>query len=106
MNWDCRQEHEKGRRRRYEVQWTAAVVVEKPSGKKGESWRVGLADGRILPLSVDNAAAQRLLKLYDVVLVRVTETKSKTTTIARAELPGRPVVQGTVAVLEHKTGRI
>ena len=47
------------------------VVVEKPSGKKGEAWRVGLADGRILPLSIDNAAAQRKLVLNDVVLVRV-----------------------------------
>ena len=36
------------------------------AGKKGESWRVGLADGRILPLSIDNAAAQRKLALYDV----------------------------------------
>ena len=33
----------------YDVHWTPAVVVEKPSGKKGEAWRVGLADGRILP---------------------------------------------------------
>ena len=31
----------------YDVHWTPAVVIEKPAGKKGESWRVGLADGRI-----------------------------------------------------------
>ena len=42
----------------YDVHWTSAIVVEKPSGKKGESWKVGLADGRIVPLSLDNAAAQ------------------------------------------------
>ena len=51
----------------YDVHWTPAVVVEKPGGKKGEAWRVGLADGRILPFSIDNAAAQRKLALYDVV---------------------------------------
>ena len=54
----------------YDVHWTSAIVVEKPGGKKGEAWRVGLTDGRVLPLSIDNAAAQRKLALYDVVLVR------------------------------------
>jgi penicillin-binding protein 1A len=88
----------------YDVHWTPAVVVEKPSGKKGEAWRVGLADGRILPFSVDNGTAQRKLTLYDVVLVRLTEGKGKTA--ARAELRVRPMVQGTVVVLENKTGRI
>ena len=89
----------------YDVHWTAAVVVEKPNGrKKGEAWRVGLADGRILPLSIDNATAQRKLALYDVVFVRVAEGKSKSA--ARAELRVRPLVQGTVVVLENKTGRI
>ena len=38
------------------------MVIEKPTGnKKGETWRVGLADGRLLPLSLDNAPAQRKL---------------------------------------------
>ena len=86
----------------YDVHWTSAIVVEKPGGKKGEAWRVGLTDGRVLPLSIDNAAAQRKLALYDVVLVRVTEGK----TAARAELRVRPTVQGAVVVLENKTGRI
>jgi penicillin-binding protein 1A len=91
----------------YDVHWTSAVLVEKPSGKKGaDAWRVGLADGRIVPLSVDNAAAQRMLKLHDVVFVRLTETRTKTATVARAELRVRPVVQGSVVVLENKTGRI
>jgi penicillin-binding protein 1A len=89
----------------YDVHWTSAAVVEKPSGKKGETWRVGLADGRILPLSLDNTAAQRKLALYDAILVRVTEG-SKGKTSARAELRVRPVVQGTIVVLENKTGRI
>jgi 1A family penicillin-binding protein len=88
----------------YDVHWTPAVVVEKPAGRGAEIWRVGLADGRILPLSIDNAAAQRKLALFDVVFVRVTE--GKTRAVTRAELRVRPVVQGTVVVLENKTGRI
>src|SRR5215475_4616204 len=30
----------------YDVHWTPAIVLEKPGGKKGEAWRVGLTDGR------------------------------------------------------------
>ena len=60
----------------YDVHWTPAVVLEKPSGKKGASWKVGLADGRILPLSVDNAGAQRKLALHDVVFVKLASSKS------------------------------
>jgi penicillin-binding protein 1A len=86
----------------YDVHWTSAVVLEKPSGKKGESWKVGLTDGRIVPLSLDNAAAQKKLAVHDVVLVHLTEGKSG----ARAELRLRPTVQGMVLVLENKTGRI
>jgi penicillin-binding protein 1A len=88
----------------YDVHWTPAIVLEKPAGKKGEAWRVGLADGRVLPLSIDNATAQRKLALYDVVLVRVADGKGKTA--GRAELRVRPLVQGMVAVLENKSGRI
>ena len=88
----------------YDVHWSAAVVLEKPTGKKGQAWRVGLADGRILAFSVDNAAAQRKLALHDVVLVHVNESKGKSA--ARAELRVRPQVQGTVVVLENKTGRV
>ncbi len=86
----------------YDVHWTPAVLVGKMGGKKGEAWRVGLTDGRILPLLVENAKAQ--LALYDVVLVRIVDREGKTA--ARAELRVRPVVQGTVVVLENKTGRI
>src|SRR6266516_4856061 len=88
----------------YDVHWTPAVVVEKPGGKKGEAWRVGLRDGRILPFAIDNAATHRNLTLYDVVLVRVAEGKSNAGT--SAELRARPVVQGALVVLENKTGRI
>src|SRR5439155_2805712 len=92
------------RRAFYDVHWTPAVLVEKPSGKKSAAWRVGLPDGRVLPLAIDNPAAHRKLMLYDVVLVRVAEGKGKADT--RAELQVRPVVQGAVVVLENKAGRV
>jgi membrane carboxypeptidase/penicillin-binding protein len=90
----------------YDVHWTSAVVVEKPSGKKGESWKVGLADGRVLPLALDDATAQRKLAVHDVVFVRVDDGGGKGKSRARAELRVPPKVQGAVAVLENKTGRI
>ena len=88
----------------YDVHWKPAVVVEKPSGKRGQAWRVGLTDGRIVSLSLDSPAAQRKLDIHDVVLVHLSEGKGKTS--ARAELRVRPVVQGAAVVLENKTGRI
>jgi penicillin-binding protein 1A len=88
----------------YDVHWTRAVVVEKPSGKRGQAWRVGLADGRIVPLSLPSVAAQRKLKIYDVVLVHLSDEKGKHS--VRAELRVRPEVQGATVVLENKTGRI
>src|SRR5215471_9194249 len=88
----------------YDVHWTPAIVLEKPTGTKGQTWRVGLADGRIVPLAIDNAAAQRKLTLYDVVLTRVVDGSGKAA--ARADLRVRPVVQGAVLVLENKTGRV
>jgi penicillin-binding protein 1A len=90
----------------YDVHWTSAVVVEKPSGKKGESWKVGLADGRLVPLSLDNAAAQKKLALYDVVFVHLSDAGGKAKGSARAELRVRPSVQGSVVVLENKSGRV
>jgi 1A family penicillin-binding protein len=95
----------------YDVHWTPALVVEKPTGKKGEALRVGLADGRIVPLSVDSGAIVAKLKLYDVVMVKVIEPAANPKAKgppppARAELRIRPGVQGAVVVLENKTGRI
>jgi 1A family penicillin-binding protein len=88
----------------YDVHWPGAVVIEKSSTRGGgESIKVGLADGRVLPLTV-RASIQRSLKLYDVVLVQVTEAKGKS--VARAEIRVRPTVQGAAVVLENKTGRI
>ena len=89
----------------YDVHWTPAVVVEKPGGRRRDTWRVGLPDGRIVPISLDNGAVARKLALYDVVFTQLVESKSKGKAI-RAELRVRPVVQGAVVVLENKTGRI
>ena len=87
----------------YDVHWPAAVILDEGKGKTG-GLRVGLADGRVVPLATWNAAIRRGLKLYDVVRVRVTESKGKAGT--RAELRIRPVVQGAAVALENKTGRI
>jgi penicillin-binding protein 1A len=86
----------------YDVHWNPAVVVEKPTGKRGQAWRVGLADGRVVPLLLDSAATQRKLKIHDVVLVHLSEERGKT----HAELRVRPTVQGAAVVLQNKTGRI
>ncbi|MGC1778183.1 MAG: transglycosylase domain-containing protein [Xanthobacteraceae bacterium] len=102
----------------YDVHWTPAVVLEK-SGKSGDgAMRVGLPDGRIVPLTTWSAAIKRSLGLYDVVYVNVVEpryvapkpnskTKSHTSPGgAQAQLRVRPSVQGAALVLENKTGRI
>jgi membrane carboxypeptidase/penicillin-binding protein len=85
-----------------DVQWKAGVVIEKGGTRRNEAIRVGLADGRTLPLS-GTAAILRGLKRYDVIWVQVAEGKGKA---ARAELRVRPVVQGAAVVIENKTGRI
>ena len=87
----------------YDVHWEPAILVEKPAGTHSSAWRVGLTDGRVLPLGID-AATGRKLALYDVVLVRVAADKGKGG--VRAGLRVRPTVQGAAAVLENKTGRI
>jgi penicillin-binding protein 1A len=86
----------------YDVHWAPAIVVDISGNKKGTTWRVGLADGRIVPLSLDTQA-QRRIKLNDVVLVRLSNVKGRST---RADLRVRPMVQGATIVLENKTGRI
>jgi penicillin-binding protein 1A len=87
----------------YDVHWTPAVLVQRPGGRKGDAWRVGLADGHVVPLAADGAA-QRKLGLYDVVFVHLVEGRDKVP--VRAELRVRPAVQGMIVVLENKTGRI
>ncbi len=88
----------------YDVHWTPAVVLSQPGGRRTDGWRVGLADGRTIPLSLDTANAQGKLGVNDVVLVHLIEGKGKGA--ARAELRVRPTVQGMVIALENKTGRI
>ena len=87
----------------YDVHWTPAIIIEL-ANKKTSGPRVGLADGRTLPLTVRVGKAQRALKLYDVVYVKVIDGANKGA--ARAELRVPPVVQGAALVLENKTGKI
>jgi membrane carboxypeptidase/penicillin-binding protein len=86
-----------------DVHWTPAVVVDKPGARNSPGFRVGLADGRVLPLRTYRSDIARRLQLYDVVFVRVADAKGKA---ASADLRVRPVVQGAAIVLDNKTGRI
>lgn len=89
----------------YDVQWPVAAITEKGRDRKtgANVLRVGLSDGRVLPLNAWEAA-RRDLKLHDVVRVRLIEQKDKGT--VRADLRTPPSVQGGAVVLENKTGRI
>ncbi len=94
----------------YDVHWLPAVVLDK-GGKRGDGLiRVGLADGRILPLNAWTWQIRRSLNLYDVVYVSVPEGKATKGKVAgaqgQAQLRVRPTVQGAALVLENKTGRI
>jgi penicillin-binding protein 1A len=89
----------------YDVHWDRAVVVEKARAQGGaEIIRVGLRDGRILPLSTFGRTLRSRIGLYDVLYVHVVEAKGKQG--ARAELRTRPTVQGAAVVLENKSGRV
>jgi penicillin-binding protein 1A len=96
----------------YDVHWERAIVLRSKRGEEGV--RVGLTDGRILPLTTWGSGIGRSLNTYDVVYVRVTEGKGsdtsdgegRTKATARAKLRVRPTVQGAALVLENKTGRI
>jgi membrane carboxypeptidase/penicillin-binding protein len=109
----------------YDVHWTPAVVLSKSDGKKGDgAIRVGVPDGRILPLAVWSGAIRRGLGLYDVVYVHVIESKGADTRAknkaaagavtvqsggqggGQAQLRVRPTVPGAALVLDNKTGRI
>src|SRR5262249_58197600 len=48
----------------YDVHWTPAIVLEKPTGTKGQLWRVGVAGGGVLPPPADNAAPHRKLQAH------------------------------------------
>jgi penicillin-binding protein 1A len=90
----------------YDVQWEPAVVVDKARLKSGhESIRVGLRDGRVLPLSTFGSRTRQLIGVHDVVYVSVT-TPSNPKQGIRVDLRSRPRVQGAAVVLENSTGRI
>ena len=104
-----------------DVHWEPAVILDK-GGKRGDGViRVGLNDGRVLPLNLVSVQIRRALNLYDVVYVHMTEARlatkprspPRTTNSAvaapiggHAQLRVRPTVQGAALVLENKTGRI
>jgi len=113
----------------YDVHWTPVVVLLKGNGQNGgDAIRVGLPDGRIVPLTGVSAQTRRSLNLYDVVYAnvvesRVSEAKRAETRTAKngtkyvvpakpavggavAQLRVRPTVEGAALVLENKTGRI
>src|SRR5262249_61804172 len=69
--------------------------------RNGGGLRVGLADGRVLPVS---SAVRRGIRLHDVVFVKETEARGKQA--ARLELRVRPVVQGAAIILDNKSGGI
>jgi penicillin-binding protein 1A len=99
----------------YDVHWTPAVVVDKGGGRKGNGViRVGLPDGRIMPLTTYTYSIRRNLNLYDVIYVNVVDGSTAAaepgrrarSVAAHAEIRVRPTVQGAALVLENKTGRI
>ena len=110
----------------YDVHWTPAAIVQKGDGKKDDgNIRVGLPDGRIMPLTGLSSVSRRGLGLYDVVYVNVVDgrrsevrpaavdargnpvkPKPQPVSSGQAQLRARPTVQGAALVLENKTGRI
>ncbi len=85
----------------YDVHWSPAIVLSNGSDRNGV--RVGLLDGRVLPLSSATLAGRRGLNPYDVVFVKISDQKGKQ---ARVELRVRPTVQGAAVILDNKTGGI
>jgi penicillin-binding protein 1A len=88
----------------HDVHWPAAVIIAGAGGRGDGGLRVGLGDGRVMPLSVGDSRIRRSLKLDDVVFVHIVEGRKKSG--ARAELRVRPEVQGATLVLDNKTGKI
>jgi penicillin-binding protein 1A len=90
----------------YDVHWTTAVVLGTGNDRNDRGGlRVGLPDGRVVPVS---SSVRRGINLYDVVFVKLTEarTDAKNKQAARVELRVRPVVQGAAIILDNKTGGI
>ena len=82
-----------------DVHWEPAVILDK-GGKRGDGViRVGLRDGRVLPLNAANWQARRNLGLNDVIYVHVIETK------AVAKPKSAPGTTGTVGTAAHRRRR-
>ena len=88
----------------YDVHWPIAVVLGRSAENGRSQIRVGLRDGRIVPLSLPEHVSPEMLKLNDVIFVNVVEGNKPTE--AKAELRIKPKVQGAALVLENKSGRI
>jgi penicillin-binding protein 1A len=88
----------------YDVHWPVAVVLGRSQENGRTQVRVGLRDGRIVPLSLPEGVTPDMIKLNDVIFVNVVE--GKTQRDAKAELRIKPKVQGAALVLENKSGRI
>src|SRR5262249_32193237 len=87
----------------YDVHWPAAVVLAVAGGKNA-GIRVGLTDGRVLPLAGANASVRRAPKLYDGIYVQIAAARGKRP--ERAALRVTPTGRGAAVVPENKTGRI
>jgi penicillin-binding protein 1A len=85
----------------YDVHWTPAIVLSGGNDRNGV--RIGLADGRTMPLSSAGLAGRRGLNLYDVVFVKLSDPKGRQ---SRADLRVRPTVEGAAVILDNKTGGI
>ncbi len=81
----------------YDVHWNTAVVL----GSDKNGIKVGLPDGRVVPLS---SSVRRGISTYDVVFVKMNEARGKQA--GRVELRVRPRVQGAAIVLDNKSGAI
>jgi penicillin-binding protein 1A len=85
----------------YDVHWSTAIVLSNGGDRGGI--RVGLSDGRVVPLSSTGLAGRGGLNLYDLVFVKVSDAKGKQT---RVDLRVRPTVQGASVILDNKTGAV
>jgi penicillin-binding protein 1A len=85
----------------HDVHWPPAIVLSTGAGRGG-AW-VGLSDGRVLPLSTPGFTGRLGLSLYDVVFVKLGESRSRQ---PQAELRVRPTVQGAAIALDNHTGGI
>jgi penicillin-binding protein 1A len=88
----------------YDVHWSPAIVLPAGGDRRDSGVRVGLADGRIMPLSSANLAGRRGLNPYDVVFVKVSDQQRNRQ--ARVDLRVRPTVQGAAVILDNKTGAV